>query len=87
MTETSIRILFFGPLKEIMGATQQHIDATQIAQTRKALIAQLSNGNSTRAQALSDPSVRLVIDNQFTDSETDIHATQEIAFLPPLSGG
>ena len=76
-----VKILFFGPLAELMGSREivvSLIEGTSLQDLvdRFELSAMLSSG------------LRVAIDGVIQDSkEVTLHDSAEIAFLPPVSGG
>lgn len=81
------KILFFGPLKDIMGFDVKDVNLPNSVSNRSQLVAWLAQGNADVAEALNAISVRLVIDNEIVAQDADLSMAKEIAFLPPLSGG
>ncbi len=80
------KILFFGRLREVAGAAERELDVAP-ALTGVDLIAQLGEAEPELADALADPSVRLVVDHSYAAMSAPLGRAREIAFLPPLSGG
>lgn len=83
----SVTLLYFGPLKDLMGTAQQEIDLPATIADRAALVEFLADGNTFVIEELSSTGVRLVLDNKIAVQDGDLSSVSEIAFLPPLSGG
>jgi sulfur-carrier protein len=79
------RILFFGRLRDLAGAGA--CEAPAGCATLVQLRAQLAAGNPALGEALAGPSVRAAIDRVIAPADASIVGAQEIAFMPPLSGG
>jgi len=79
--------MFFGPLKDLMGYGQTEIDLPASISTRAALVDFLAQGNTHMSEALNAPTVRIIINNEIAVDDGDLSNAQELAFLPPLSGG
>jgi len=47
----------------------------------------LAQGNTHMSEALNAPTVRIIINNEIAVDDGDLSNAQELAFLPPLSGG
>jgi sulfur-carrier protein len=80
------RILFFGRLADVAGHSEiVHEGSTPLS----ALIKDLGKHNPNLAIALKDPSVRVAYNLSLIAMGNDpiIGADDELAFMPPLSGG
>ncbi len=81
------RILFFGQLRETAGRAETAVDLPPSVATRSALIDWLAKDDPALHAALNQDSVRLCIDKKVVLAEATFSAPNEIAFLPPFSGG
>jgi sulfur-carrier protein len=80
------RILFFGRLADLAGSAEiAHRGGLDLTD----LVAYLEQTNIELATALRDPSVRVARNLDLIPMGADpvIGANDEIAFMPPLSGG
>lgn len=79
-----VKVLFFGRLKEIAGRGE---DSAEIADG--ASIEQLFTAFTMRNPALAPFRASLVasLNQEFADWSTALRAGDEVAFLPPVSGG
>lgn len=79
-----IEVLFFARLKDQVGKASIQLEddlaGNTLAQLQQQLIAQ---GMS----ALQDDSIRLAVNQNFCTLDTVIKAGDEIAFMPPVTGG
>jgi len=79
-----VKVLFFGMLKDIVGRAEDHIDVD--AGARLESVFDRYAGQFPRIGELAS-SIVLACNHQFCDRSTAIHEGDEIAFLPPVSGG
>jgi molybdopterin converting factor subunit 1 len=79
-----VKVLFFGRLKEIAGRSE---DSADIADG--ASIEQLFAGFTDRYPGVAQFRTSLVAsrNQEFAAWSTPLHAGDEVAFLPPVSGG
>jgi sulfur-carrier protein len=81
-----MKILFFGKLAERVGRVVEHdVDAggCTVAELRRSLAAALPE----IADTLGRSSTRACVDQQMVGEDASVRPGQEVAFLPPLSGG
>ena len=80
-------ILLFGRLKDAFGASS--IELPEGAGTAAELRALLIHANPDLAETLRSKSVRIAVNQELVADEagTKIAPADEIALLPPLSGG
>ena len=81
------RLLFFGKLGDLAGGRMRELKLTPAARTVAELITMMKQTDPSLGEALNDPSIRFIVNEQVTSVETAISDTDEIAFLPPVSGG
>jgi sulfur-carrier protein len=81
------QVLLFGKLKDVFGAASIPLPAG--AATAAALREQLAGANPDLAEMLRSKSVRIAVNQTLVADEAaaKISAADEIALLPPLSGG
>ena len=77
-------MLFFGVIREIVGVREDTIDVAEGARLETVL-----DGYSGRFPRLRDmlPSVVIALNQQFANPASPVSDGDEIAFLPPVSGG
>ena len=80
----TVRVLFFGPVRDLTGAAQETITLDQPA-TLSAVFEQYA----TKFPLLRDlaSSIVLARNQEFADPSTLLADGDEVAFLPPVSGG
>jgi len=84
----SIRILYFGRLREEMGIPGEMFELTQQARDVRGLRAQLAARGGTSAVAFAQgKAVRVSVNQDLARDDTPVREGDEIAFFPPVSGG
>jgi len=81
------RILFFGKLKDPAGGATREVDLPGEITDGAALIDWLCADDDALRDALVGVGVRLSVDQAIISVETPFKNPEEIAFLPPFSGG
>ncbi|MGA2212894.1 MAG: molybdenum cofactor biosynthesis protein MoaE [Bryobacteraceae bacterium] len=84
MTIVRVKVLFFGMLKDIVGRSEDHIEVAD--DTRVETIFTRYARDFPRLTAL-ESSIVLACNQQFCDRSAAVREGDEIAFLPPVSGG
>jgi molybdopterin converting factor subunit 1 len=79
-----VRVLFFGMLKEMVGKSADLIDLPDGASVRD-LLARYEVQNPRLKESL--PSLALAVNQQYAGPDTKLSADDEVALLPPVSGG
>jgi len=79
-----VRVLFFGMLKDFVGKSEDSIELRDGASVRDVL-AQYGARFSRFNDALS--SLAVAVNQQYADPDTILKSSDEVAFLPPVSGG
>lgn len=79
-----VRVLFFGVLKDIVGRSEELLEIES-----NSTLASLFQAYSERFETLRDkrPSILFARNREFATPETALADDDEIAFLPPVSGG
>ncbi len=84
MIPVRVRVLFFGQLKDIVGRSQDTIEVGETADL--AAVFERYSSEYPRLTELRK-SIVLARNQQFSDPGTPVSEGDEIAFLPPVSGG
>ena len=84
MTNVRVRVLFFGMLRDIVGRAEECLDLADGAQ-----LAAIFEHYARQFPRLTElrSSIVLACNQQFSAASTVVHEGDEIAFLPPVSGG
>ncbi|MET0546122.1 MAG: MoaD/ThiS family protein [Caulobacterales bacterium] len=83
------RLLFFGRLADIAGGAERDMPLSPAIGTLTQLREFLAKENSALGEALERPNIRAAINKALAPLRGDfpISDADEIAFMPPLSGG
>lgn len=79
-----VKVLFFGRLKDVIGKSEESHDLTE-ASTIEQLFSLYSQRIPELARYRS--SVVPSLNQEFVAWDTPLHSADEVAFLPPVSGG
>jgi MoaE-MoaD fusion protein len=79
-----VRVLFFGILREMVGKSTDLIDVPEGASVRDA-IARYESQIPRLKESLS--SLALAVNQQYAGADTPLRENDEVALLPPVSGG
>jgi molybdopterin synthase catalytic subunit len=79
-----VKVLFFGMLKDIVGATEEHLNVAEDAQLLN--IFDHYAGRFPRLREMAG-SIVLARNQEFSDASARVTEGDEVAFLPPVSGG
>lgn len=77
------RVLLFGPLRDLAGWRERHIEADSLSALRLVLAAE----DADLGEAIGGPGVQVAIDQAVVRGDAALTAGSEVAFLPPMSGG
>ena len=79
-----VRVLFFGMLKDLVGKASDTLDLDQ-----GASVADLLAHYETQIPRLREslPSLALAVNQEYASAETKLRSNDEVAILPPVSGG
>ena len=79
-----VKVLFFGRLREVVGAAEHNFDVAEGAPIQE-LFARCAERHPELVRYRS--SLVATRNQEFTPWSTALHAGDEVAFLPPVSGG
>src|SRR5579871_3798480 len=84
MTIVRVKVLFFGMLRDIVGRAEEHIELADGAK-----LDSLFQRYAREFPRLADfeSSIVLARNHQFSERSAAVEEGDEIAFLPPVSGG
>jgi len=81
---SQIKVLFFASLREQMGTGEIDLDAENLTE----LFAQIEIRLGAEArQALQADNIRIAVNQDLIDREVALNEGDEVAFLPPVTGG
>jgi molybdopterin synthase sulfur carrier subunit len=78
-----VRLRFFGRLSDFIEGVPAEIEATSVADIRQ----QLSEQFPLLAQELSQPQLLIAVNQQIVDWQQPVCSGDEVAFMPPVTGG
>lgn len=81
------RLLFFGELRDIAGARARDFASTAPAMTVADLVDAIGGEDADLGAALSRAEIRVMANDEIVTRDAPVGAHDEIAFLPPVSGG
>ncbi len=81
------QLLFFGKLGDLAGGRAREISLPGSKMTVAQLIATIDEEDTTLGSALRDASVRVFVNEKICPTDKVVADSDEIAFLPPVSGG
>jgi molybdopterin synthase catalytic subunit len=84
MSLVRVKVLFFGMLRDIVGCAEEHIDLEEGARL-DSVFERYAHQFPKLGQLAS--SIVLACNHQFSDRSAIVREGDEIAFLPPVSGG
>lgn len=80
------KLLFFGRLGDLAGGIERSVTLSEPYQV-SALIDVLEAGDRLLGSALLDPKVRYALNGAMVGADALVEDGDELAFLPPVSGG
>ena len=82
-------ILFFGKLHDVAGVDRMAYPLTADSFQLSELVAAIADSDAVLGEALRDPSVRVAVNKEMlaVDQDVELKLDDEVAFMPPLSGG
>lgn len=85
--ETWVRVRLFAALRESMGWSERLVTPATAASTPLALWHQLGLEPEDREPDEPPSGIRVAINQQFASWDTPLVGGDELAFMPPISGG
>jgi molybdopterin synthase sulfur carrier subunit len=83
-----LTILYFAWLRERIGSAQEQLQLPEGVGTVATLVDYLSMLDTAHAAAFQNRGViRCAVNQEFADSSYPVHAGDEVAFFPPVTGG
>ena len=81
-----IDIIYFASLKAIVGKDQESLDLGPETTVRQ-LAEIISKTSPQMGEMIREKKVMISVNQDMADNDTIIHDGDEVAFLPPFSGG
>jgi len=79
-----VRVLYFGIVRERIGCSEEVVEL-DAGSTVADLAARLSARHGNLAAGVA--TLRLAVNLEYVDSDTVLHDDDEVAVIPPVSGG
>ncbi|MCR9258242.1 MAG: molybdopterin converting factor subunit 1 [Pseudomonadaceae bacterium] len=81
---SQIKVLFFASLREQIGTAEIYLSANNLAE----LFAQIETQLGSEARlALQADNIRIAVNQDLVEHEVALEQGDEVAFLPPVTGG
>lgn len=79
-----LKVLLFAGARDAAGENSVDVDVSD-----QATVGELMSNLGDQYPALAEfvPFCRLAVDNRFSEASTNLTGTQELALIPPVSGG
>ena len=79
-----VSVLFFASLRDEIGESEVELNVHDLEDLR----AQLADRyGESKAASLFKDNVRIAVNKAVIDDQYDFHGSEEVAFLPPVTGG
>jgi len=82
-----LRVLFFGRLSDVAGTERMDIAIHSSITTSAVLRDHLGQDNDGLMRALNEPQVMVALNQILVDWDCNLQPGDEVAFLPPVTGG
>ena len=83
----SIRVLFFASLRDTIGQSECELDAVEALDLSRLLEQLAERFGPSALEALTAESVRVAVNQELRNGSALIRDGDEVAFLPPVTGG
>ncbi len=81
---STIKVLFFASLREDVGVAEMQVDAGSVSEVLQAMRARLT---PAAMQVLEQENVRVAVNQSLVNEDLALKPGDEVAFLPPVTGG
>jgi molybdopterin synthase sulfur carrier subunit len=81
------RLLFFGRLRDVAGHGERNVQIPEHVATIADLRDWLAHEDAELGAALTSRGIQVVVDQVICRDVEPVRRAEEIAFMPPLSGG
>ena len=83
-----MKVLYFAWLRERIGVAQEHVTPPEHVKTAADLADWLMERGDRYREAFADmTALRVAIDQEQAELESEIASAAEVAFFPPVTGG
>ena len=83
-----MKLVYFAWIRVKMGVSGEDVDPPKNIKDIKGLIDWIKQRNPISSEAFSDiNNIRIAVNQEYVDIDHPVHAGDEIAFFPPVTGG
>ncbi len=83
-----MKVLYFAWVRQKVGRASEEVTPPEDVRTAGDLLRWLRGRDEAHADALADETaLRIAVDQEHADLDTDITKAREVAFFPPVTGG
>jgi len=83
-----VKLLFFARLREELGTAGEELKLPEHVRTVEALRQHLMTRGETWKEVLGPTkALRVSVNHEMAKADTPVHAGDEVAFFPPVTGG
>jgi molybdopterin synthase sulfur carrier subunit len=84
----TVTLVYLARLREAFGRSQEHVDLPPRVDTVGALREWLAaRGGAWSTELAAGRAVRVAVNHAVADASTPVHAGDEVALFPPVTGG
>jgi molybdopterin synthase sulfur carrier subunit len=83
-----VKLVYFAWVRQKIGRSEETVDLPEGAKTVGDVARWLASRGAGYAEAFADPKrVRAAVNQEHADYAAPVHAGDEVAFFPPVTGG
>ncbi len=82
-----MRVLLFAGLADLAGSTQLDLNLAELEEGQSYHVSDLRAAFELQVPAAAQSSYRVALDHAYANDEDPVQDGQEVAFIPPVSGG
>jgi molybdopterin synthase sulfur carrier subunit len=83
-----VQLIYLARLRESLGVASEKVELPREVSTVSALLAWLrGRGGAWAAELAEGRAVRVAVNHDVARGETPVHADDEVALFPPVTGG
>ena len=83
----SVKVLFFASLRDAVGRESLTLEISTTASVEQFMRQLVTAVSAAAYAALSNEAVRIAVNQDLVQADVEIHDGDEVAFLPPVTGG
>ncbi len=82
-----IKVLYFARLREALGIAEESVEATDGLSVAELMVLLAARGGQWRQEFDGCRPLRAAVNQTLVSKDARIHAGDEVAFFPPVTGG